>query len=102
MFQKMSFKFAFDFMSLNRPDSTPAVSYDNLYSSIHKIMMNSKQQRDDNPKEAHSNLKMVHQLLCSYKPDLNIVCEDEETLQTYKLLLGMSSKLLGDHILNGN
>ena len=100
MFQKMSKKFAFDFMSLNRPDRTPAVSYDNLYSSIHKIMMNSKQQRDDNPKEAHSNMKMVHQLLSSHKPDLSIVCEDEETLQTYKLLLGMSSKLLGDIFLH--
>ena len=29
MFQKMSTKFALDFISLNRPDSTPAVSYDN-------------------------------------------------------------------------
>ena len=95
MFQKMSFKFAFDFMSLNRPDRTPAVSYDNLYSSIHKIMMNSKQQRDDNPKEAHFNLQMVQQLLSSYKPDLKIVSEDQESIQTYKLLLGMSSKLFG-------
>ena len=94
MFQKMSTKFALDFMSLNRPDSTPAVSYDNLYSSIHKLM-DSKQERDI-VKESNINLKIVHQILCSYKPDLNIVCEDGESIQTYKLLLGMSSKLLGD------
>ena len=88
MFQKMSLKFAFDFISLNRPDRTPAVSYDNLYSSIHKnkILMNTKQQRD-----AHFDLRMVQQLLSSYKPDLKIVSEDQESIQTYKLLLGMSS-----------
>ena len=57
--------------------------------------MDLKQGRD-NPKEAHFNLQMVQQLLSSYKPDLNIVCEDEESIQTYKLLLGMTSKLLGD------
>ena len=95
MFQKMSLKFAFDFISLNRPDRTPAVSYDSLYSSVHNIMTNSEQQRDT-PKEAHFNLRMVQQLLSSYKPDLKIVSEDQESIQTYKLLLGMSSKLLGD------
>ena len=91
MFQKMSLNFAFDFMSLNRRDRTPAVSYDNLYSSVHKIMMNTKSQR-----EAHCDLRMIQQLLSSYKPDLNLVSEDEESIQSYKLLLGMSSKLLGD------
>ena len=95
MFQKMSINFALDFISLNRPDSTPAVSYDSLYSSVYNIMTNSEQQRDDNPKEAHFNLQMVQQLLSSYKPDLKIVSEDQESIQTYKLLLGMSSKLFG-------
>ena len=94
MFQKMSTKFALDFISLNRPDSTPAVSYDNLYSSIHK-QMDSKQERDI-VNGSNINLKIVHKIVCSYKPDLNIVCEDGEIIQTYKLLLGMSSKLLGD------
>ena len=74
---------------------TPAVSYDNLHSSNYKIVMDSKQGRD-NPKESKYNLQMVQQLLSSYKPDLNIVCEDEESIQTYKLLLGMTSKYLGD------
>ena len=95
MFQKMSINFALDFISLNRPDSTPVVSYDSLYSSVYNIMTNSEQQRDDNPKEAHFNLQMVQQLLSSYKPDLKIVSEDQESIQTYKLLLGMSSKLFG-------
>ena len=95
MFQKMSIKFAFDFIGLNRRDRTPALSYDKLYSSVHNIMMNSKQQRD-NPKEAHFSLQMVQHLLSSYKPDLNLVSEDQESIQTYKLLLGMSSKLFGD------
>ena len=89
----MSKKFAFDFMNLNRPDRTPAVSYDKVYSSLQK-MMDSKQERDI--KESNFDLKIVQQLLCSYKPDLSIVCEDEEIIQTYKLLLGMTSKLLGD------
>ena len=91
MFQKMSINFAFDFIGINRRDRTPALSYDKLYSSVHNIMMNTKQQR-----EAHCDLRMIQQLLSSYKPDLNIVSEDEESIQSYKLLLGMSSKLLGD------
>ena len=62
-------------------------------------MMDSNQGRD-NPKESKYSLQMVQQLLSSYKPDLNIVCEDEESIQTYKLLLGMTSKLLGDIFLH--
>ena len=46
------------------------------------------------------NLEMLHQLLGSYKPDLNIVCEDEETIKTYKLLLGLLSKQMGDIFLH--
>ena len=57
MFQKMSMKFALDFISLNRHDRTPAVSYDNLLSAVHKIMMESKQDRD-NLRESHFNLKI--------------------------------------------
>ena len=94
MFQKMSINFAFDFIGINRRDRTPALSYDKLYSSVHNIMMNSEQQRD-NPKKAHFSLQMVQHLLSSYKPDLKIVSEDQESIQTYKLLLGMSSKLFG-------
>ena len=93
----MCIKFAFDFINHNRPgrERSPAICYDKVYSSLHKTMMDLKQGRD-NPKESQYNLQMVQQLLSSYKPDLNIVCEDEESIQTYKLLLGMTSKLLGD------
>ena len=97
MFQKMCIKFAFDFINHNRPgrERSPVICYDKVYSSLHKTMMDLKQGRD-NPKESQYNLQMVQQLLSSYKPDLNIVCEDEESIQTYKLLLGMTSNLLGD------
>ena len=97
----MCIKFAFDFINHNRPGRkrSPVICYDKVYSSLHKTMMDLKQGRD-NPKESHFNLQMVQQLLSSYKPDLNIVCEDEESIQTYKLLLGMTSKLLGDIFLH--
>ena len=109
VFQKMTITFALAFISLIRPDQK-TVSYDNLYSTLvkthpHLSNMTVLQQQHLEPDlgvnhKADLNIHMLHKLLSLYKPDLNIVTEDEKILKSYKLLLGLVSKHLGDIFLH--
>ena len=109
VFQIMNLKFALAFINLNRPDQK-RVSYDNLYSTLVKThphlsnMTIQQQQHLDSDlgvnHKADLNIQMLHKLLSLYKPDLNIVTEDEKILKSYKLLLGLASKYLGDIFLH--
>ena len=109
VFQKMNIKFALAFISLIRPDQK-TVSYDNLYSTLvktHPHLSNMTIQQQQHLEsdlgvnhKADLNIQMLHKLLSLYKPDLNIVTEDEKILKTYKLLLGLASKHLGDIFLH--
>ena len=90
----MNMNFAFSFINQNRPDKM-TISYDSLYSTLQKTNCGVKMTTQHD-----LNLKMLQQLLGSYKPDLHIVCEDEEIIKTYKLLLGLLSKQMGDIFLH--
>ena len=107
----MNMKFALAFINLNRPDQK-TVSYDNLYSTLvktHPHLSNMTIQQQQHLEsdlgvnhKADLNIHMLQKLLSLYKPDLNIVTEDEKILKTYKLLLGLASKHLGDIFLHGD
>ena len=87
VFQKMNIKFALAFISLIRPDQK-TVSYDNLYSTLvktHPHLSNMTIQQQQHLEsdlgvnhEADLNIQMLQKLLSLYKPDLNIVTEDEK------------------------
>ena len=109
VFQIMNLKFALAFINLNRPDQK-RVSYDNLYSTLvktHPHLSNMTVQQQQHLEsdlgvnnKADLNIHMLQKLLSLYQPDLNIVTEDEKILKSYKLLLGLASKYLGDIFLH--
>ena len=118
----MNIKFAFDILNMGRSDQRPgadlrpALSSDK-FSGVVKMFLGQKNPNselnanlderlpedilkeeieDRKPGETKLNLEILQRILSSFKPDLNIICDDRETIQSYKLLLGMFNKHLGD------
>ena len=114
----MNIKFAFDILNLNRSDQRPLLSSDKFFGIISRLldlknpnMENNLDEKlleevfkEENEEKSSGvkklNLQILLQLLSPFKPDLKIMCQDKECIQSYKLLFGMVNKHLGDIFLH--
>ena len=105
---KFAIKFAFDNLNANGPDQRQLLSADKLLEIVNKFLGQTKlEEGKENMEGLHCgdtklNLQLLHQVLSSYKPDLNIICKDKETIPSYKLFLGLLNSSLGELFLNAD
>ena len=89
---EMNIQFTFDFLNhLKLKKNTDTATYHQTpLSKVQSLMKTAGGMMSE------IDTKLLTEFLCQSRSDLRIICEDEKTIMSHKLLLGIVSRYLGD------